>query len=73
MRNIKLIKKLCPHLFVGYNNLIFINLKLKEIKLAKQLFVHNVELGDEAYIPAELNQKNLGHCYQFYNPILSLI
>ena len=55
MRNIRLIKKLSPHLFVGYNNLIFINLKVKEIKLAKQLFVHNVELGDEAYIPAELN------------------
>jgi len=55
MRNIRLIKKLSPHLFVGYNNLIFINLKIKEIKLAKQLFVHNVELGDEAYIPAELN------------------
>ena len=24
MRNIQLIKKLCPHLFIGYNNLIYI-------------------------------------------------
>ena len=30
LRNIKLVKRLCPHLFTGYNNLLFINLKLKE-------------------------------------------
>lgn len=35
--------------------------------------MYNVELGDEAFIPPQLNQKDLGQCYRFYNPILSII
>ena len=51
LKNIQLIKSLCPLILNGYNNLAFITMTLREIKLAKELFVHNVELGDEAYIP----------------------
>ena len=51
IRNIQLLKALCPNILNGYNNLAFITMTLREIKLAKQIFVHNVELGDEAYIP----------------------
>ena len=73
IKNIQLLKKLCPNILNGYNNLAFITLTLREIKLAKQIFVHNVELGDEAYIPCQLNQKDLSLCYTFYNPILSIV
>ena len=59
LKNIQLIKSLCPLILNGYNNLAFITMTLREIKLAKELFVHNVELGDEAYIPPYLNQKDL--------------
>ena len=51
LRNIHLLKKLCPNIVNGYNNLTFITMTLREIKLAKQLFVYNVELGDEALVP----------------------
>lgn len=73
LKNIQLLKRLCPNILNGYNNLAFITMTLREIKLAKQLFVHNVELGDEAYIPHYLNQNDLGQCYRFYNPTLSII
>ena len=33
----------------------------------------NVELGDEAIIPAKLMQRDLSQCYRFYNPILNII
>ena len=35
LKNIQLIKKLCPNILNGYYNLSFIDLTLKEIKLAK--------------------------------------
>ena len=59
LKNIQLVKSLCPLILNGYNNLAFITMTLREIKLAKQLFEYNVELGDEAYIPLYLNQKDL--------------
>ena len=38
----------------GYNNLVGIQLALREITLVKELFVFKVELGDEVYIPNKL-------------------
>lgn len=57
----------------GYDNPIYIQLCLSEIQIIKQLFVFQVELGDEAIIPPALLQKNISHCYKFYNPILRII
>lgn len=51
IKNIQLIRKMCPKLLTGYKNLTYIKLTLKEIQLAKKLFVHNIELGDEVIIP----------------------
>ena len=73
LRNIKLMTSLCPNLMISYNNLTGIKLTLKKINLIKQLFIYKVELGDEVFIPNMLNQKDLGQCFTFYNPILSII
>lgn len=73
MKNIKLLKRIGYKLLSGYGNLSFIELTLKEIKIAKQLFLFQVELGEEAVIPHQLNQRSLGQSYQFYNPVLSII
>lgn len=35
LKNIQVLKKLCPNIINGYNNLTFIGLTLREIKLAK--------------------------------------
>lgn len=64
---------MCRNVVSGCNNLSYIQLTLREIALVKQLFVYAVELGDEAFIPRQLNQKELPQCYTFYNPILSII
>ena len=47
-------KNMCPKLLNGYNNLVGIQLVLREITLVKELFVFKVELGDEAFIPNRL-------------------
>ena len=55
LKNIQLLKKLCPTILNGYNNLTYIKMTLREIKIAKQLFVHRIELGDESYVPHYFN------------------
>lgn len=73
LKGIQLLKNLCPNLMKGYCNLVYIEMMTRQIKLVKQLFVFKVELGEEAYIPALLNQKDLGQSFKYYNPILSII
>lgn len=73
LQNIRLMKSMFCKILNGYNNLAYLRLTLKEIQISKQLFVFNVELGDEAFIPKHLNAKDLGQCYRFYNPVLSII
>ena len=51
---------------------IYIMLTLVEIETQKQLFVYQVELGEEAIVPKCLDQSDLSLSYKFYNPILRI-
>lgn len=56
-----------------FHGLTYIEITLKQIQLAKQLFILNIEQGEEAIIPIQLSQKNLQLSYRFYDPILKII
>lgn len=73
MKNIQLLKRIGYKILSGYGNLAYVHLSLEEIKLSRELFIFQVELGDEAAIPHQLNQLDLGQSYTFYNPILSMV
>ena len=45
---------------------------LKDIQLIKQMFILDVEQGEEVAIPFDLNQSKLPLSYQFYNPIMNI-
>ena len=50
-----------------------IKIFLRIINLAKEIFVLNIEQGQEVFIPLELTQDNYPHSFRFYDPILQLI
>ena len=55
------------------NSCKFIEIKLKQIQIVKQIFILDIEQGDEVVIPKELSQRCLPLSYQFYDPILNII
>ena len=73
IKNIQLIKRIGHKVISGYENTTYISATLEEIRLAKELFVNQIELGEETNVPGQLNQRDLGQCYRFYNPIMSII
>ena len=46
---------------------------LKVIELHKKLFVNEIELGQEVFIPQRLSDKSLPKSFMFYDPILRII
>lgn len=56
-----------------FQGLTFIEILLKQISLAKEIFLLNLAQGDEIIIPEELSQKKLPLSYRFYDPIMKLI
>ena len=55
------------------SGLAYIHCLLKRIDVCKQLFVIEVELGEAAFIPAELSQKQLPASMHFYDPVLAIV
>ena len=53
--------------------IIMLNAMLKRIKLQKELFVLDIEDGNEIYIPSALTQDRLPYSFRFYDPIIALI
>ena len=52
---------------------IMLNAMLKKIQLQKELFVLDIEDGNEIYIPSSLTQDRLPYSFRFYDPILALV
>ena len=73
LQQIQLFKKIAIKLVSCYDCPIYIMLTLEESKINKQLFVYQVEQGDEAIVPKCLAMGDLPQSYQFYNPILRII
>ena len=57
----------------GFTGLTFIEITLKLINEARELFLLNISQGDEIVIPKELSQKQMSFSYRFYDPILKII
>ena len=53
--------------------LFFIETLLTKIKLAKQIFVLDVEQGQEVFILDDLSQRFLPPSFRFYDPIIKII
>ena len=54
-------------------NVTFLKVILKKIRLAKELFLIDIEQGHESFIPKELSQDNLPYSMRFYDPIMQII
>ena len=55
------------------NGMIRLEVNLKLITLAKEIFILNIGEGTPVYIPNELSQRVLPYSYKYYDPIISLI
>ena len=59
--------------FSGYGQCVFLDLLLLEKSLSREIFLLDVEQGDEVRIPKEIQQDDLSISFRFYDPILALI
>ena len=48
----------------------FIKFNLKKIELAKEIFLKELENGQDVFIPSEMSQEKLPLSMKFYDPIL---
>ena len=52
---------------------ILLRLRLEQCKLAKQIFILDIEQGQEVFIPKELSQDNLPMTFRYYDFIINLL
>ena len=52
--------------------LLFIEVLLAKIKLAKEIFVLDVEQGQDVFILDDLSQRHLPLSFRFYDPIIRI-
>ena len=55
------------------NNILFIKLRLKQIKLAKELFILDIEEGIAVHLPSELKSVGLPLSFKFYDGTLNFL
>ena len=55
------------------NKILFIKLRLKQIKLAKELFILDIEEGIAVHVPSELNIQHLPLTFRFYDNTLNFL
>ena len=68
LNNIKLLinmKAIC--------GILYIKALIHRQELSKYLFIHEIEQGQEVYIPIELSQDKMPPSFRYYDPILALI
>lgn len=53
--------------------LVFLFMRLKIIKLIREIFILDLKQGREMMIPAELRMDKLPESFKFYDPILSIL
>lgn len=46
---------------------------LRRIQIVKELFIIDIEQGQEVFIPKELSQDHLPLSFRFYDPLLMMI
>ena len=53
--------------------LTYLDLRIKQINHAKEIFLLDVAQGSMVYIPPELSQRHLPFSFKFYDPIMNII
>ena len=53
--------------------LMFVQIKKKQIELAREIYILDIEQGQEVFIMPELSQQTLPKSFNFYDPILKII
>lgn len=54
LKTIQLVKNIGIDILSGYDNPLYLELLLEEIKITKKLFMYSVELGEETIIPSQI-------------------
>jgi hypothetical protein len=52
---------------------LFVHCLLEGIRLSKEIFLAELEMGREVVIPQELNIKEMPFCFQYYDGVLEII
>lgn len=52
---------------------VYIHVILRKIKLAKEIFITELECGKDVFIPHELSQDKLPSSFRYYDPIVQII
>lgn len=68
MSKMQLLK--CLKAFVGYGRCTYMEIVLKEIELAKEMFILDLTNKYEADIPIQLLQDHLPLSFHFYDPVI---
>ena len=57
----------------GISGIALIKCLLRKIQIVKELFIIDIEQGQEVFIPKELSQDHLPLSFRYYDPILMMI
>ena len=55
------------------NKILFIKLRLKQIKLAKEIFILDIEEGIPVFLPSELKKTNMPLSLKYYDGTLNFL
>ena len=61
------------HTLGGLCDIFFIKLLMYKVQMIRQLFVLELEQGQESYIPRELSHDSLPYSFRFYDPIIQIV
>ena len=76
LKSIKLdmYRKISLLYYIGaLNKILFIKLRLKQIKLAKEIFILDVEEGIPVFLPSELKCSNMPLSFKYYDGTLNFL
>ena len=57
----------------GLTDIFYLKAVIRKIELQKQMFVLELEQGQEVYIPNELSCDTYPQAFRFYDPIIQVI
>ena len=55
------------------SGVIFLRALLKKIDLARDLFIMDIEEGQEVFIPKDLSVDHLPYSFRYYDPVIPVI
>ena len=53
--------------------ILFVEALLEKVKVIKEVFLYQIEEGNEVFVPYDLSQDHLAASYRYYDPIIAII